>query len=116
MDHGKAASGDLLPRKDARISRPRTVKDKRGGEVKGCLGIRDWISHQGSPGDDNGCWGCVFSGELKLTVPNGTFTGEVQDTKRDEKAPKFKWMLNDNIEQCKDYEKGMVSMHATPVY
>ena len=69
---GKAANGDLLPRKDARISRPRTVKDKRGGEVKGCLGIRDRISHQGSPGDDNGCWGCVFSGELKPTVPNGT--------------------------------------------
>lgn len=47
-------------------------KRQAGGEVKGCLGIRDRISHQGSPSDDHGCWGCVFSGELKLTVPNGT--------------------------------------------
>lgn len=51
-------------------------KRQAGGEVKGCLGIRDRISHQGSPSDDHGCWGCVFSGELKLTVPNGTLQAQ----------------------------------------
>lgn len=36
-DHEKAASGDVLPRKDARISRPRTAKDKRGARSKDVL-------------------------------------------------------------------------------